>query len=611
MALFLPTLTVALITGLITAAAADEKKSTEEQAGYSHALTLYGQPKYPAGFSHFDYVNPNAPKGGELRQAAIGTFDSLNPYSDRGTAAAASNLIYDSLLARSWDEPLTKYGLLAEKIELDPDNHWVAFHINPKARFHDGRPVTAQDVKFTFDLFREKGSAFYRDFYRDIKTVEVTSSHRVLFAFVNNSNRELPLILGQMPVLPAHYWQDRDFNAPGLEIPVGSGPYKPSAISPGRSITYERVSNYWGKDLPVNKGRFNFDSLRYEYYRDNTVALEALLAGEYDFKLVEDPRTWHDHIKDEILKKKGLSRLLVKNENPQTLNISYNSRRLHLSDPRIREALGYGFDFETINKNQFHSLYQRASSFFSGTLFASSGPIDPEELKLLTPWKSQLPPALFTMSYTPPGSESNLSAREKQNRALKLLQDAGYQIQKDGYHYRDGQRLELEALVAKTEHEKLMLFFQKGLAGIGVKLTIRTVDPAQYIERIRNHDFDLVTHIYNHTPSPGTEQANFWHSRNAKEHGSRNLTGASMAVVDKLTEAIPSARSLAQLQTTIKALDRVLLWQHYALPLWYLPVWPVIKKDTLQAPEHQAPYILDTMTWWYAPTSKTQDSSGR
>ncbi len=565
-----------------------------------HAITLYGKPKYSDNFTHFDYTNPNAPKGGELKQAVIGTFDTLNPYSDRGVTAAGSNLMYDTLLARSWDEPLTKYGWVAEKIELDPDNHWAAYHINTKARFNDGVPLTANDVKFTFDLFREKGSAFYKNFYREIDRAEVTSPYRVIFYFNNNQNRELPLILGQMPILPAHYWKNRDFNSPGLEIPVTSGPYKAVHIVPGRSVTYQRVKNYWGKDLPVNRGRYNFDRLRYEYYRDNTVALEALITGEYNFKLVDDPRVWNDHLKDSALKKAGLSRLLLDNGNPQTLTLTYNTRRPYLSDKRVREALGYAFDFDQINNYQFHNMYRRATSYFSGTQLAATGLPSENEIKLLTPWKRSLPAELFKHAYVPPGAENTLTERSKKQKALKLLKTAGWKI-KHNRQYKDGNRLELEALVMLPEYEKTMLVFQKGLESLGIKLNIRHVDSAQYIERIRSQDFDLVLHIFPHTPSPGTEQASHWGSATVNDHGTRNLAGSTLPVLDKLTAQIANVRSFEELQANVRALDRVLLWQQYTLPLWYLPVWPVIRKDTLHHPAHPAPFALDLMTWWYQP----------
>ncbi|MDP0589689.1 MAG: extracellular solute-binding protein [Candidatus Endonucleobacter bathymodioli] len=570
-----------------------------------HAITLYGSPKYSKDFTHFNYTNPDAPKGGELRQAAIGTFDTLNPYIDRGTAAAASNLIYDTLLARSWDEPLTKYGYIAEKIELDPKSNWVAFHVNPKARFHDDVPLTAHDVKFSFDLLRKKGSAFYKNFYREIESAEVTSSHRVVFHFNNNKNKELPLILGQMPILPEHYWKNRDFSSPGLNVPVGSGPYKPSNIIAGRSITYERVKNYWGQDLAVNKGRFNFDRLKYEYYRDNTVALEALLVGRYDFKLVDDPKIWNDHLNDKILKKNKFTRLLLNNGNPQTLTLTYNTRRPFLQDIKVREALGYAFNFDWINNHQFHGMYKRATSYFSGTQLAATDLPNLEELKKLTPWKSSLPSALFKQPFVVPGSDTkkSLSTREKKKEALKLLESAGWKVT-DNIQSKDGKKLELEALIMLPEHEKSLLVFQQDLKGLGIKLNIRSVDASQYIERIRNQDFDLIMHTFPHTPSPGTEQASQWGSTTVNQHGTKNLSGANLEVIDELTAKIADVNTFSELQSNVKAMDRVLLWQHYSLPLWYLPVWPIVHKDTIQSPSSPPPFALDLMTWWHKPVTK-------
>ncbi len=562
-----------------------------------HAISLYGAPKYPASFTHFNYTNPEAPKRGELKQAAIGTFDTFNPYIDRGTAAAASDLIYDTLLARSWDEPLTKYGLIAESIERDPGNHWAAYRINKKARFHDGKPVTANDVKFSFMLLREKGSAFYKHFYRDVESVEVTDPYRVLFRFNNPGNRELPLILGQMPVMPEHYWKGKDFSSPGLAIPVGSGPYKVVKFDAGRSVTYERVKNYWGANLPVNTGRYNFNRLRYDYYRDNTVAMEALIAGEYDIKVVSDPRIWHDQINDSVLKKNKMTRETIRNNNPQTLMITYNTRKPLLQDKQVREALGYAFNFKAINHNQFHDMYHRATSFFSGTPLASSGLPSVGERALLSPWKASLPPALFTQPYQPPGSGST-SERRQLKKGLDLLKAAGFQLQHN-QQVKEGTPLVLEALVMQPDHEKTMLFFKDGLARLGVKLNVRSVDPAQYIERLRNQDFDIILHTFPHTPSPGTEQASFWGSSTVNQHGTRNLAGTHMPVLDDLTQKIADAKNHDDLKTSIHALDRVLLWEQYTLPLWYLPVWPVVQKQTLQHPENPAPYALDIMTWWF------------
>lgn len=570
-----------------------------------HAISLYGEPKYGPDFSHFGYANPAAPKGGSLKQGVLGYFDSLVPYIDRGTAAVGSHMIYDSLLARSWDEPLTKYGLIAEKIELDPDNNWVAFHVNPKAHFHDGKPVTAKDVKFSFDLLREKGSAFYKHFYRDVERVEVTSEYRALFIFNTHLNHELPLILGQMPVLPEHYWRDRDFSSPGLEIPVASGPYRPVKIDAGRSIIYERVKDYWAKDLAVMKGRHNFDQMQYDYYRDRSVLIEALRKGMFDFETIVDPRT-RDDLRKDLSQQKTTSpnRLMTENiinHNPQTLTIAYNTRKPLLKDVRVRKALGYGVDFDWMNKHQFYGMYKRANSYFSGTEMAASGIPTGLEKDKLQALANELPADLFSQPWIAPGGEPGLSARDRRRNALALLQEAGWKIKNNRQVNAEGKELELEALISTPSHERIMIPIQKELEQFGIKLNIRSVDTAQFVERARNQDFDLILHTFPHTSSPGTEQTNFWSSEVADQHGTRNITGAKLDALDKLIHQIPEATSREELVATTRAMDRVLLWNHFTLPLWYQPDWFIVRKASLQHPEHPAPYALDLSTWWKTP----------
>lgn len=558
-----------------------------------HAISLHGLPKYSASFKHFDYVNPDAPKGGKLKQGVIGHFDTLIPYSDRGTPAIGSYLIYDTLLARSWDEPLTKYGLIAEKIELDPDNNWAAFHVNPNAYFHDGKPVTARDVKFSFDLLREKGSAFYKHFYREVERVEVTGSHRVVFLFNTNKNHELPLILGQLPVLPEHYWKDRNFSSPGLEIPVASGPYQPVEIEPGRTIVYQRNKHYWGANIPANKGRHNFDQIEYEYYRDRNVLQEALYKGQFNLDIT------HEQLNEDALKKQQLVRTILPNHNPQTLTLTYNTRRPQLKDSRVRQAIGYAVDFNWINEHLFKGMYKRASSYFAGTDMASSGLPSPEENKLLTPWKQSLPEPLFSQPWVTPGDEPGLTPRTRKTKALALLKSAGWTVKQHRQVDTEGNPVTFEILLTTLKQERIMIPVQKALNHLGIQLNLRTVDTAQYVERIRSRDFDLVLHTFPHTPSPGTEQANFWASHTVNQHGTRNLTGAALPALDSLTEKIPATRSRDKLVTTLRAMDRVLLWQHYGLPLWYQPYWSIIHKPSLHHPEHPAPYALDISTWWY------------
>ena len=371
---------------------------------------------------------------------------------------------------------------------------------------------------------------------------------------------------------------------------MGSGPYKVSAIDPGRSISYERVKDYWGANLPVNKGRFNFDRLTYEYYRDNTVSLQALIAGEYDFKLIDNPRIWHTQTAPDTLTKTGWVRRLFNNKNPQTLTLTYNTRRPVLQSRPVREALGYAFDFDTINRQQFYSMYQRAASYFAGTALAATGTPTAGEQALLKPWQPTLPTALFTEPYQTPGAEAPamMSPRAKKKKALALLASAGWKPTSRGL-IKDGKQLELEALVMLPEHEKVLLFFQQGLEKLGIKLHVRQVDSAQYVERLRSQDFDIVVHVFRHTPSPGTEQASFWGSAAINQHGSRNLAGANLPVLDALTASLGNVKTFAELQNNVKAMDRVLLWQQYTLPLWYLPVWPVVHKNTLHSPKKTSP----------------------
>ncbi len=561
-----------------------------------HGMSRYGSPKYKEGFEHFDYVNPNAPKGGVFRQAVIGEFDSTNPYIDRGLPAAGSRYRFDTLLQRSWDEPLTKYGLIAEKIELDPENNWVAFHINAKARFHDQSQITAKDVKFSFDTLREKGSAFYKHFYRDIDSVEVTAPLRILFKFNTNKNSELALILGQMPVFSQKIKKGKNFDTPGVENLIGSGPYTIGKIVPGRSIHYERLDDYWAKDLSVNRGRYNFNRFAFEYYKDAAIAMEALFDNQYDIKVITDPSIWSTRLEPEKLLKYGLKQSLFINGNPQSLNITFNNRSRFLTNPLVRESLGYAMDFDFVNKTFYRGMYERAHSYFSGTELAASGLPDAEELRWLAPWQNELPAILFNEIFVVPGSR--VGDRIKRGKALKLLKQAGWHIKNNQQVNRQNESLELKAVVTTLDHEKLMLAFKQGLKYLGVTLIVQRVDPLQLIERIKAFDFDIILSSQHHTLSPGTEQVNLWGSAYANQKGSKNIAGVQSEVVDGLVRRIPEAATRAELISMIHALDRVLLWGHYSLPLRYLPKWVIIHRNNLRYPDHPAPYALDFSAWW-------------
>ena len=402
-------------------------------AGPKHAQTLYDEPpKYPANFKHFDYVNPDAPKGGTLRQAGFGGFDSLNPFINKGVPADDIGMIYDTLTRHGLDEPFTEYGLLAEKIEKAPDNAWVRFYLRPEARFHDGQPVTAEDVKFSFDTLMSKGAPMYRGYYADVEKVEVESPQRVRFVFKQAGNRELPLIVGQLPVLPKHWWAERDFSKGNLDVPLGSGPYKVADVQAGRSIRYERVKDWWGKDLPVNRGFYNFDTLEIDYYRDNTVALEALKAGQFDYWLETSAKNWATAYNTPAVANGQLIKEEIANHNPTGMQgFIFNTRRPLFTDRRVREALGLLFDYEWANRQLFNGAYTRTRSYFDNSELASVGLPSADELKLLEPLRAQIPPQVFTDEYHPPVTDGSGIIREQSRRAYQLLTEAGYRIDND------------------------------------------------------------------------------------------------------------------------------------------------------------------------------------
>ena len=569
-------------------------------AAPKHAQTLYDEPpKYPANFTHFDYVNPDAPKGGTLRQAGFGGFDSLNPFINKGVAAEDIGMIYDTLTRHSLDEPFTEYGLLAEKIEKAPDNAWVLFYLRPEARFHDGHPVTAEDVKFTFDTLMSKGAPMYRGYYADVDNVEVEGTHRVRFIFKQAGNRELPLIVGQLPVLPKHWWAERDFSKGNLDVPLGSGPYKVADVQAGRSIRYERVKDWWGKDLPVNRGFYNFDTLQTDYYRDNTVALEALKAGQFDYWLEMSAKNWATAYNTEAVANGQLIKEEIANHNPTGMQgFIFNTRRPLFNDRRVREALGLLFDFEWANRQLFNGAYTRTRSYFDNSELASVGLPSPEELKLLEPLRAQIPPQVFTDEYQPSVTDGSGIIREQQRRAYQLLQEAGWRVDGDQMLDSTGKPVTIEFLLAQTEFERILLPFKRNLADLGIELVIRRVDVSQYINRLRSRDFDLIVGGFGQSNSPGNEQREYWHSSSADNPGSRNFIGLKDPAVDKLVEGLINADSRKSLITHTRALDRVLLWGHYVVPNWHIKTWRVAYWNRFEHPKVTPQYDIGLHTWW-------------
>ncbi|AGW14618.1 extracellular solute-binding protein [Megalodesulfovibrio gigas] len=563
-----------------------------------HALALGDTPKYPPGFVQFDYVNPDAPRGGSMRLSAIGSFDTFNGFLPKGIAAAGAGLLFDTLTVKSLDEPFTEYGLVAESMELAADNTWIIFHLRPEARFHDGVPLTARDVAFTFETLLAKGSPVYKQYYADVEQCEVLNDHAVKFSFKTGENRELPLILGQLTVLPRHYWETRDFAKADLEIPLGSGAYKVEKFEAGRSVSYVQDPNYWGRHLPVNRGGLTFERIAYEYYRDSTVAMEAFKAGEYDYREENVARQWATGYTGPAFDQK----LIVKQEIPDHTTYGlqgmiFNTRREVFKDPRVREALAYAFDFEWSNENLFHGQYVRSASYFSGGELASSGLPSPEELALLEPWRGRIPDEVFTSTYQPPSTKAPGSLRENLKKGLELLQAAGWQLDGDVLK-KDGKALQFEYLERDPAFERIMLPFVKNLERMGVKVVVRMVDTTQWLTRIRSFDFDMSTVPLGQSDSPGNEQRYYFHSQAADMQDSMNLMGVKDPAVDALVEAVISAKDRKALVAACHALDRVLLWGHYVIPCWHNTVWRVAAWDKFDRPAVQPKYAVGQGYWW-------------
>ncbi len=568
-----------------------------------HAMTLYDEaPKYPSDFTHFDYTNPDAPKGGTLRLAGLNGFDSLNPFIPKGNAADQIGLLYDTLTYHSADEPFTEYGLLAERIEKADDNSFVRFYLNPKARFNDGEQVTADDVVFTFNTLLEKGHPLYRHYYADVADVVIENSLQVRFDFKHTENRELPLILGQLQILPKHWWAERDFSKTSLEAPLGSGPYRLVRVDAGRSLRYERVDNWWGEDLPVSRGQYNFDKIYIEYYRDMSVALEAFKAGQFDFNLEYSAKDWATGYNSPALRSGKIIKKDIKNHNPVGMQgFTFNTRKTIFQDQRVREAIGLLFDFEWTNKQLFYSSYIRTQSFFANSELAANGLPSEDELAILEPLRGSIPEEVFTQDYHTPISDGSGIIRERRLEAWRLLQEAGYRIENDRMVNAEGEPLEFEFIIAQANLERVLLPFKRNLAELGIEMTIRRTDVSQYINRMRSRDFDMTSSIWSQSNSPGNEQRDFWHSSSVDNPGSRNFIGLKDPAIDTLVEGLINAPSRASLINYARALDRVLLWGHYVIPNYYIDTWRIAHWQHVAQPQQAPLYDYGLMTWWIKP----------
>ena len=579
---------------------------------WKHGLSLFGELKYPEGFKQFDYVNAGAPKGGATRQMAFGTFDNLNMAVARvkGSVAAGLDLIYDTLLVSSLDEVATGYGLLAESVSSLPDFSAVTYRLRAQAKWHDGQPVTTDDVMFSFEQLKAN-DPFYSAYYRHVTKVEKTGERDVTFTFDGPGNRELPQIVGELTVLPKHWWegtdksgQKRNIANTTLELPLGCGAYRIKEFVAGRSIVYQRVADYWGKDVNVNIGRDNFGELRYEYFRDATVAIEAFKADAIDWRTENSAKNWATAYKDvPAVKDKRivLEEFPIKSSGGMQA-FAFNLRRSKFSDPRVRRAFNYALNFEELNKQLFFGQYHRINSYFEGLELASSGLPEGAELEILNTVKDKVPPEVFTTAYSNPVSATSDDVRNNLREAIKLLREAGYEIRDQKLvDTKTGTPFTVEVLIDQPEWERIVLPYKPSLARLGIDMSLRIVDDAQYENRMRQWDYDVIVASWGQGLSPGNEQRGYWGSQAADQPGSRNTAGIKNPAIDTLVDRLVFAKSRAELVAATKALDRVLLWNHYVVPQWTYGKVRSARWDRFGRPDTLPEYGsggFPTVWWW-------------
>jgi microcin C transport system substrate-binding protein len=580
---------------------------------WRHGLSLFGELKYPAGFKHFDYVNPKAPKGGTVRLIALGTFDNFNEVVAglKGSIAMGTGIISDTLMAPSFDEVSTDYGLIAEAVSHPPDFSSASFRLRSAARHQDGKPITVDDVIFSMQAFK-KHNPMLAAYYRHVAKVEQTGEREVTFTFDSPGNREMPVILGQLNVLPKHWWEGtdasgrkRDVGATTLEPPLGNGAYRIKDFVAGRTIVYERVKDYWGKDLNVNIGRDNFDELRYEYFRDSTVAIEAFKADQVDWRTENSAKSWATAYDFPAVRDK---RVIVE-EFPQRdrgimQGFVFNTRREKFKEPRLRRAFNFAYDFEEMNKQLFFGQYKRINSYFDGTELASSGLPQGQELEILEKVRDQVPPEVFTTPYTNPVGGTPENVRANLREGTRLLKEAGYEIRNQKLvNAKTGEAMSVEILTEEPTIERIILFYKPSLERLGIGVSVRTVDDPQYENRLRSWDFDMIIGTWPESLSPGNEQRDYWSSQAADTPGSRNYIGIKNPAVDALIERVIFAKNRAELVAATRALDRVLLWNHYVVPQFTYDKSRTALWDRFSRPDPLPKYgasAFPTVWWWDA-----------
>ncbi|MFD2228649.1 extracellular solute-binding protein [Alkalimarinus sediminis] len=625
---FLWLITLTLTLFFSSSSLANVIAGTSDNIRTSHGFALYGDLKYPKDFTHLEYVNPNAEKGGNIRLMGFGTFDTLNPYTLRGISPinTPGQYIYgfseetDSLLvgtqgvSRSGDEPQSAYGLIAESVTYPDDLSWSVFKIRANARFQDGHSIDADDVLFSWQTLLTKGHPQFRQSLKSIKDVVVIDSLTVKVIFTHPHAGADLLRFGELPILPKHYWQDKDFTKTTLTPPVISGPYRVKSVSPGKSITFERNTDYWAKDLGINKGRYNFDTVQFDYYRDQTIAFEAFKSGEFDTFIEYTAKNWAVAYDFPALENIQVVKEEIKHKIPSgTQGFFFNTRRPIFKSVKVRKAISLLFDFEWTNKNIFHSAYTRNTTYFPNSEFdASVAKPDTAELQLLDQYRDVLPEALYLRPFSPDGETAKQptrkvasnqgSIRHKQRQALTLFKEEGWEL-KNGtlYHLETGQAFEFEILIRQASIKRVIEPFIANLKKTGIKATARLVDATQYKVRLDDFDFDMTTFVLSQSLSPSHEQREYFHSTTRNIKGSRNYAGVNHPAIDNLTDAIVRAKTRQELITATKALDRVLLWNHYIVPNWHLNYHRIAYWNKFNKPEQQPPYKLGFESWWIKP----------
>jgi microcin C transport system substrate-binding protein len=600
------------IIGVSVAATEDRK--------FRHALTLFDDVKYGPDFKHFDYVNPQAPKGGRVRLSAVGSFDSLNSYTFKGDSVGVAG--NETLLTSSLDEPSTEYGLVAESVWFPDDWSSVVYRLRPEARFHDGTPMTPEDVIWSMTTLKEINPT-YNGYYKNVVKGEKTGEHEVTFTFSQKGNRELPLITGQLPVLPMHWWTGKDASGKQrniaestMEVPLGSGAYKVSDVKSGASIRLKRVEDYWGKDLPVNIGQDNFDEVEYIFFRDANVQLEAFKGDQYDYRLETSSKSWATSYDVPAVKSKRLLKEEITLKQVEGMqSFAFNIRREKFQDVRVRKAFNFAFDFEWSNANLFYGQYTRSRSFFNNSEMEAKGLPSPEELALLEPLKDQLPAEVFTTEFSNPVNKDAIARRKNLREASKLLGEAGWNVTQDGnksvLKNAKGNKLEVSFLLDSPLFERIVLPYQQQLELLGVGVTVKTVDSAQYQRQAETFDYDIIVGSWAQSLSPGNEQRYFWGSEAADQNGSRNAVGIKNPAIDKLIDAVIFSKDRAGLTTACKALDRALIWNHYVVPMWYIPYQRTARWDRFGKPDKLPEYSVGFPTiWWFDEAKAARVAKG-